>query len=197
MLTDWLKHKRFKEQRVQDILLGDRLAAYKELAKMLFEVWSDVPLMRDGLEPLRWPKRKNISPDFFDHAGHPNMEVEGPRNLAIRTHERFERLKKFVHGNLLVLAPSVQVEFWNSYFEFNWWRIRLQRKSDHEMEPHWESIEKAFDSLRRKPCEAMIEDLRTPAFDLIDFDEVHRLRETIGQRLSAASRKEEANWKAT
>ncbi len=172
-----------RREHVQDILIEDRVRAYKQLAGRLFDLWWDVPLLQTGLEPLRWPKNVRLSPDFYDDAR--AGELSEQKALAQRTNERLEQLKAFVHSNSLVLTPSVQKEFWEAYDEFMLWRIRVGTRDEREMMPHFLEIQAAFDNLRARPCEAIMKDLGTEGFGIVGAEALKDIRVKASQRVKA------------
>jgi len=170
LVADLLRHRRLKEERVQEMLLSDRVKAYDELSRRLTELWWDLPLTQTGLEPLRWPKDKRISPKFFEGAGPEKVEEE-EEVLAKETHRRLEKLKEFMQAHTIILGPRVQCVFWEAFGEFAKWRTMLRTQSDEQLEKlcpdYMEKVEEALNGLRDQTNEAMTQDLAVQGFSAL------------------------------
>lgn len=174
LLADWFNHVRLRKERIQDLLINRRVKAYSELNRRLTELWWDLPLVETGLEPLRWPKDKRISPKFYESAKDKNTEEK--KGLANRSHRRLEQLKEFVHAHGVVLAPSVQRVFWQVFGEFTTWRNMLNTHTDEELKQacpdYFDKIKKAFNELRDRTSEAIMGDLGVQGFDIPDVNQI-------------------------
>ena len=176
LLADWFKHLRFRKERVQDLLISSRVKVYFELNRRLTELCWDLPLEQTGLEPLRWPKDKRRSPEFFESAENENTKNKKEKDLANRTYRRLEELKEFVHANAVVLAPSVQRVFWQVFSEFSRWRTKLNTHTDKELEQeepdYFDKIKKVFNDLQYRTNEAIVCDLGVQGFDIPDMKQI-------------------------
>ena len=192
LLADWLRHRRRRKETTQDRLLEQRLLAYAELAKRLTELRWELPLVQYGVEPLRWPKDRRISPQFFDQT---SGALDQEKSLARTTHERLDSLKEFALAQALILAPDVQIAFWEAFGEFWAWRTKVRLTTDLQLEQlcgdHESRIEDALTHLCECPLEAMFEDLGVSGFGFAGSEGVRRARERGRARVKAVLKKEE------
>jgi len=180
MLSDYLRHRRLRRERVQDTLIAKRIAVYEELAKRLSELWWSVSLRQDGLEVLRWPKDRRTSPQFFAEGEKVPPDLERQKTLAEKTHERLDGLKEFAHAHALVLAPGVQYVFWEALGELDEWRIHLKVRTDGQLSEFGprpsRAIDKALDELRSRTVRAMTQDLGVSGFEVPDLARLEQAR---------------------
>jgi len=175
LAAEWLRHRRRRKEAVQDRLLEKRLAAYADLAKRLTELRWELPLVQYGVEPLRWGKDRRISPQFFEDAGD---TLEQDKSLARMTCERLDWLREFVLAQALILAPEVQIAFWEAFGEFDAWRSKVQIMSDRQLGElcgdYTSRIDDALTRLREGPLAAMIKDLGVSGFGFAGSEEVRQ-----------------------
>jgi len=168
LVSDWFRHRRLRQERVQEMLIGDRIKAYGRLTRRLTQLWWDLPLIQTGLEPLRWPKNRRISPEFFESAE--NKEVKKKQALAKKTHQRLEELKEFMHRYTVILAPRVQCVFWEAFTEFNKWRTMLGTRCNGNLDKlcpnYFEKVQEALNGLRDRTNEVIAQDLAVQGFNV-------------------------------
>ena len=193
LLADWFKHLRLRKERMQDLLIDRRVKAYSDLNRRLTELWWDLPLVETGLEPLRWPKDKRISPKFYESAKDKNTEEK--KDLANRSDRRLEQLKEFVHAHGVVLAPSVQRVFWQVFGEFTTWRNMLNTYTDEQLKQaypdYFDKIKKAFNELRDRTSEAIMGDLGVQGFDIPDVNQIRAWAREGKRKIRLAKRLKE------
>jgi len=105
LVADWLRHKRRKVERYQDLLIEKRIAACNDLLRMIAELHRELTPDLDRAELLRWPKDSRTPPDL------PEAAVEGARRVA----EKTEELTRFVAANHMLLGPEV-LQAWYPYY---------------------------------------------------------------------------------
>lgn len=177
-VADWFKHRRLRQERVQDMLIGERIKAYDELTYRLTQLWWDLPLIQTGLEPLRWLKDKRVSPNFFNNAK--SEKVKREKDLAEKTHQRLEELKKFMHAHTIILAPRVQCVFWEAFAEFSAWRTKLSTRRNGDLDKlcpnYFAKIQEALNGLRDRTNEAIAQDLAIQGFNVPTSDQLDASR---------------------
>jgi len=177
LVADWFKHRRLRQEHVQDMLIGERIKAYDELSYCLTQLWWDLPLIQIGLEPLRWPKDRRVSPKFFESAK--REEVKREEDLAKKTHDRLEELREFMHAHTIILAPRVQCVFWEAFAEFIAWRTRLSTWRDGDLDKlcpnYFEKVQEALNGLRDRTNEAIAQDLAIEGFEVPTSDQLDAL----------------------
>ncbi len=190
LLRDWLRHTRLRKERMEELLLADRLRVYKELAARLTSLWWDVPLLQTGFDPLRWPKNRLISPEYFVC---PKAEgIKEKEAFAQGVHERLEDLKAFVHRNAIALASSVQEAFWRAFFEVATWRAHLAVKHDGDFgTTGMQRIMEAWDNLHQNACEAMAKDLEMKGFAMLPQGELPRIHTEVSKGVHAVMAQEQ------
>lgn len=178
LVADWFKHRRLRQERVQDMLIGERIKAYDGLTYRLTQLWWDLPLIQTGLEPLRWPKDRRVSPNFSNNAK--SEEVKREKDLAEKTHQRLEELKEFMHAHTIILAPRVQCVFWEAFAEFIAWRDRLLTRPNEGLDKlcpdYFEKVREALNGLRDRTNEAIAQDLAIEGFNVPTSGQLDVLR---------------------
>lgn len=185
LIADLFKHRRLRQERVQGMLISERIKAYDELTYRLTQLWWDLPLTQTGLEPLRWPKDRQVSPNFFNNAK--SEEVKREKDLAEKTDQRLEELKEFIHAHTIILAPKVQYVFWEAFAEFSAWRTKLstQRNGDlDELCPNYfTKVQEALNGLRDRTNEAIAQDLAVQGFNVPTSDQLDASRRRGRERV--------------
>jgi hypothetical protein len=187
LLSESVKHRRLRKEKIQELLLADRLAAYKELYRLLSEVWK-WSVTQMGLEFLRWPKDRRISPRFFELPPSPGMEND--RELAKQTDKQLKEIKMFLNTNSLVIAKKVQLAVWEGLSELEYWRVKLRLYFDQELyakNPDYiKLIERSISNLYDLPTRAIVEDLQLEGFEIASEEEILVAGKRAGERVKSA-----------
>ncbi len=193
LLADLLRHRRLRRERLQELLLAQRIAAYGELMRCLAELVHELPLIQTGLELLRWPKNQHCSPRFFEEPSTPDLDVQ--REDARRTDTRLVELARFVHSNPVILAARVQFAFWEAFSSFSSWRIKVQTRTDQELGrlygTHLEAVMNALENLYEATAKAIEKDLAVSGFTALSQADIKKAlaagREKVKRQVAGAS----------
>lgn len=179
ILTDWFKYCRKRKELIQDILVPKKIESYNKLLDMAIELRDELPLYQTGIEVLRWPKDKRISPIFIKNEEDNNLKEE--KNDAKKIYQKIEELRKFMLNHVVILAKDVQLVFWEHFSEFVSWRNRFRIYTDeqlNEMDP--DHLEKCFNSLNvllENTKKAIVEDLNIQEFEFPSMEELKNSRQ--------------------
>lgn len=179
ILTDWFKYCRKRKELIQDILVPKKIESYNKLLDMAIELRDELPLYQTGIEVLRWPKDKRISPKFIKNEEDKNLKEE--KNDAKKIYQKIEELRKFMLNHVVILAKDVQLVFWEHFSEFVSWRNRFGIYTDeqlNEMDP--DHLEKCFNSLNvllENTKKAIVEDLNIQEFEFPSMEELKNSRQ--------------------
>ena len=179
ILTDWFKYCRKRKELIQDILVPKKIESYNKLLDMAIELRDELPLYQTGIEVLRWPKDKRISPKFIKNEEDKNLKEE--KNDAKKIYQKIEELRKFMLNHVVILAKDVQLVFWEHFSEFVSWRNRFRIYTDeqlNEMDP--DHLEKCFNSLNvllENTKKAIVEDLNIQEFEFPSMEELKNSRQ--------------------
>jgi len=161
LLAEHLRHKRLRTERVQEALLTERLNLYRRLAIELNGLSERLPVLALGLEILRWPKDRRISPKFFGPTQ--DESVANQRRMAQQADHALRSLDGIVRTNRLFIGKKVHQCFLKQYHEVQAWRILLETRKDFELMQKVDSLHvrimDAIRSLQDKTQEAIIADL--------------------------------------
>lgn len=179
ILTDWFKHCRKRKELIQDILVPKKIELYNKLLDMAIELREELPLYQTGIEVLRWPKDKRISPIFSKNEEDKSLKKE--KNDAKNIYQKIEELRKFMLNHVVILAKDVQLVFWEHFSEFVSWRNRFGIYTDeqlNEMDP--DHLEKCFNSLNfllENTKKAIVKDLNIQEFKFPSIEELKNSRQ--------------------
>lgn len=179
ILTDWFKYCRKRKELIQDILVPKKIESYNKLLDMAIELRDELPLYQTGIEVLRWPKDKRISPKYSKDEGDKNLKKE--KDDAKKIYQKIEELRKFMLNHVVILAKDVQLVFWEHFSEFVSWRNRFMIYTDEhldEMDPN--HLEKCFNSLNallENTKKAIVKDLNIPEFKFPSIEELKNSRQ--------------------
>ena len=179
ILTDWFKYCRKRKELIQDILVPKKIESYNKLLDMAIELRDELPLYQTGIEVLRWPKDKRISPKYSKNEGDKNLKKE--KDDAKKIYQKIEELRKFMLNHVVILAKDVQLVFWEHFSEFVSWRNRFGIYTDeqlNEMDP--DHLEKCFNSLNvllENTKKAIVEDLNIQEFEFPSMEELKNSRQ--------------------
>ena len=179
ILTDWFKHCRKRKELIQDILVPKKIESYNKLLDMAIELRDELPLYQTGIEVLRWPKDKRISPKFIKNEEDNSLKEE--KNDAKKIYQKIEELRKFMLNHVVILAKDVQLVFWEHFSEFVSWRNRFGIYTDeqlNEMDP--DHLEKCFNSLNfllENTKKAIVKDLNIQEFKFPSIEELKNSRQ--------------------
>src|SRR5450759_5111409 len=169
-LLDSFKHKRLREKQLQEVLLKDRIEAYKELHHLLQDLVWKVNVIRQGLEILRWPKVR-ISPLAAQPVNDSNALED-----AEKVDKRIKSLADHVNQNALVMGSEVQLIFWEHYSTVKRWRAFVDTHTNGEIFNRVPLAQKyileAFVNLYERTVDAMTRDLRVQGFELVSNEQV-------------------------
>ena len=101
LLRDWIQHHRERERHYWQILLDKQINACGELMRMLIELHAGLAPVRNGVELLRWPKDRRVTPNPTD------QQIEEAKQIA----RKIEELSHFVAVNEILLGNKI-VEKW-------------------------------------------------------------------------------------
>ena len=179
ILTDWFKHCRKRKELIQDILVPKKIELYNKLLDMAIELREELPLYQTGIEVLRWPKDKRISPIFSKNEEDKSLKKE--KNDAKNIYQKIEELRKFMLNHVVILAKDVQLVFWEHFSELVSWRNRFGIYTDeqlNEMDP--DHLEKCFNSLNfllENTKKAIVKDLNIQEFKFPSIEELKNSRQ--------------------
>ena len=179
ILTDWFKYCRKRKELIQDILVPKKIESYNKLLDMAIELRDELPLYQTGIEVLRWPKDKRISPIFIKNEEDNNLKEE--KNDAKKIYQKIEELRKFMLNHVVILAKDVQLVFWEHFSEFVSWRNRFRIYTDEQLnEMNPDHLEKCFNSLNvllENTKKAIVEDLNIQEFEFPSMEELKNSRQ--------------------
>lgn len=179
ILTDWFKYCRKRKELIQDILVPKKIESYNKLLNMAIELRDELPLYQTGIEVLRWPKDKRISPKYSKNEGDKNLKKE--KDDAKKIYQKIDELRKYMLNHVVILANDVQLVFWEHFSEFVSWRNRFCIYTDeqlNEMVP--DHLEKCFNSLNvllENTKKAIVKDLNIQEFDFPSIEELKDSRQ--------------------
>lgn len=105
LFADHLRSKRTKDERYREIIAEKSIEAYGTLMRLLIELNASISPIQYGLEPLRWPKDRRVSPN--------PSELDNER--AKKVHNQLSELNSFVETNQMILGSEVY-KTWQSYW---------------------------------------------------------------------------------
>ena len=179
ILTDWFKYCRKRKELIQDILVPKKIESYNKLLDMAIELRDELPLYQTGIEVLRWPKDKRISPIFIKNEEDNNLKEE--KNDAKKIYQKIEELRKFMLNHVVILAKDVQLVFWEHFSEFVSWRNRFRIYTDEQLnEMNPDHLEKCFNSLNvllENTKKAIVKDLNIQEFEFPSMEELKNSRQ--------------------
>ncbi|MFA5160315.1 MAG: hypothetical protein WC484_07425 [Candidatus Omnitrophota bacterium] len=122
LCADFLRHKRTKKERYQQLLAEKTIEACGKLMRLLVELNANLAPITFGAEPLRWPKDKRISPNPSDQDNEQGKKV----------HKQLSDLNEFVETSQMILGPKVY-RTWSFYWgTFQGLRIKIQSSNKDE-----------------------------------------------------------------
>lgn len=179
ILTDWFKHCRKRKELIQDILVPKKIESYNKLLNMAIELREELPLYQTGIEVLRWPKDKRISPKYSKNEGDKNLKKE--KDDAKKIYQKIDELRKYMLNHVVILANDVQLVFWENFSEFVSWRNRFCIYTDEQLNKMVpDHLEKCFNSLNvllENTKKAMVKDLNIQEFDFPSIEELKDSRQ--------------------
>jgi len=161
LIADWLRHLRVRKERVQDHLLTKRVEAYASIWEALDTLRERVgPVKLKGVEHLRHPKGKRVSPESFEDSS----AVSEAKGLD----EHLFSLPRLVSSYAMFVAPGVTLAFREGYPEFMAWVSRVRRVSDRDLGeklPGYEDeLQASLERLVQSTLLAVTKDLGVPTF---------------------------------
>jgi hypothetical protein len=179
ILTDWFKHCRKRKELIQDILVPKKIESYNKLLNMAIELREELPLYQTGIEVLRWPKDKRISPKYSKNEGDKNLKKE--KDDAKKIYQKIDELRKYMLNHVVILANDVQLVFWENFSEFVSWRNRFCIYTDEQLNKMVpDHLEKCFNSLNvllENTKKAIVKDLNIQEFDFPSIEELKDSRQ--------------------
>ena len=170
-----LRHKRIEKERYKTILADSRFDTYRKLVKMLNELWVLYSPIQHGIEPLRWPKDKSISPEFFEDEVTAVKTEE--KKLAQKIDSKMKDLEIFMLDNALVVGDEVK-KAWAVYFT-GLYHIKAHARFDTDgrdayVPESWTKIRNEFDE---KLAPALDSDLQKIGYTPTTIKETEGLTE--------------------
>ena len=109
-------HDRIERSVYKEIHAKKRIEVYSKLTKETNEFWSLYSPITQGAEPLRWPKDRRFSPDYFDEPLSPIVKER--KEHAEKIEEKTGSLARIISDNALYIGEEV-----NKTWALHYWSL--------------------------------------------------------------------------
>ena len=165
LLVEYLRHRWKLSERYKDLLAERQLSVCNKLSKMLFDFVSDLSPASHGVEPLRWPKDRRITPNP------PREAVEH----AQRINQQLTELTYYIATNEMILGPGI-VRVWNRYYGALMQIKQTVSTSNQRDTAAIATLDKLLTEFTDKMSEAIQEELQGINIKFVSSKEVKEIR---------------------